>query len=165
MKKFLTTFIYSSLAIVSLGYLFRLMHWTNATEMLQIGFWLHIASYIGYSFVVTTKDNRLIYPLIVLVLLFIIQMFDIEMGYNASLIGFFVLFIFYVGFHLITPNYLAYSDKKLVRILGMVFLGFFIVASIFKIMHLQGADMILLISVTGIAFLLMVQGWLKGREA
>ncbi|MEY2925485.1 MAG: hypothetical protein RLZZ337_2035 [Bacteroidota bacterium] len=163
MKKFLTTFIYTSLAILSLGYLFRLMHWTNADVMLQAGFWMHIASYIGYSFVVTIKDNRLIYPLGVLVLLFVIQMFNIEIGYQTSFVGFFVLFIVYIGFHLITPNYLVAGDPKPIRIAGIIALITFAIASIFKIMHWAGADMLLISSVSTIAFVLMLQGWLKGR--
>ena len=163
MKKFLTTFIYSTLAILALGYLFRTMHWEAAQKMLWGGFWLHIASYIGYSFVVRIKDNRMIYPLIILVLIFILRFFNIEMSYNVSLISFCVIFLAYIGFHLLTPNYLAYGEHKPIKIASIILLSFFFIAGVFKVMHLQGADVILITSVGGIAFLLMIQGWLKGR--
>jgi len=163
MKKFLTTFIYSTLAILAVGYLSRTMHWEGSETMLWGGFWLHIASYIGYSFVVRIKDNRMIYPLIILVLIFLLRFFSIEVSYNTSLIGFFVIFLAYVGFHMLTPNYLAYGENKLVKIVNIILLSFFVIAGIFKVMHVQGADMILELSVGGIAFMLMIQGWLKGR--
>jgi membrane-bound acyltransferase YfiQ involved in biofilm formation len=68
MKKTIVTLIYTSLSLMLLAYLFKLLNWPVVSDFSMGIFWLHIALYIAYSSFVNPKDDRIIYPLVVLVL-------------------------------------------------------------------------------------------------
>ena len=77
MKKTIVTLIYTSLSLMLLAYLFKLLNWPVVSDFSMGIFWLHIASYIAYSSFIIPKDDRIIYPLVVLVLTILFNIFDI----------------------------------------------------------------------------------------
>ena len=76
MKKTIVTLIYTSLSLMLLAYLFKLLNWPVVSDFSMGIFWLHIALYIGYSSFVNPKDDRIIYPLVVLVLTILFNIFN-----------------------------------------------------------------------------------------
>ena len=86
MKNTLITLLYTSLSLLLLAYLFKLLNWPGVSDFSMGIFLLHIAAYIAYSSFVQPKDNRIIYPLVVLVFTILINTFKI--GNISSLLRF-----------------------------------------------------------------------------
>ena len=161
MKQFFITLIYTTLTMIIVGTLFRVLYFPASRELLWGGFWLHIASYLGYSLLAKEKDNRMLIPLVVLVIAVLFGNVDLDL--SPSIIGglSFALVLFYVGFHLLTPNYLAPVNFKIKPAYIVAFV-LFAISVVFKIMQLNRADILLLISLAGLSILTFATGLLKG---
>lgn len=161
MKKFLIASIYISLALLVIGYMFRIMHFDGARELLWGGLWMHIASYVGYSFVVKNKDNRIGYALIILIAIVAINTFKPDISYNQSLVLALVISIAYVSVHLFIKNYLHASSPKMASIFSFVAFGVFLVGALFKIMHWPSAGILSMVGLSALAVSLVLIGVTK----
>ena len=162
MKKFLITLIYASLASLVMAYLFKAMYWTGFENMATAALWLHIGSYLGYSLMVNPKDDRIIYPMIVLVLVVLANVFHLGETSTYMALAVYVLLFAYTGYHLLVKDYLDKNDLGILRKISIGALTLFLVAGVFKIMHLQGADILLMVGCGAVAFMLLSVGTTKG---
>jgi hypothetical protein len=163
MKKTLITLIYSSLSLLVLVYLFKLMSWPGLADLSKGVFWLHVGSYLGYSFFVNPKDDRIIYPLILLVGSIAFNTFQIEVGLWFTYVVFGLLWI-YVSFHLLVKNYLATSNIPFLTPLNYLAIILFGLAGIFKMNHLAFTDTLFVSGSASLCFLLILAGITKGIE-
>jgi hypothetical protein len=162
MKKTLITLIYTSLSLLLLAYLFKLLNWPGVSDFSMGVFWLHIAAYIAYSSFVQSKDDRIIYPLVVLVFTILFNIFNIGSEYMQYVV-FFTLFL-YVSFHLLTKNYLAQNNGRFlmpINYIAVITLG---LSGLFKILHLFGAETLLIIGVSLASLTLFLKGIIKGID-
>jgi hypothetical protein len=157
MKSFIITSIYTSLAFMVFGYLFRILHWEGSRELLWGGFWLHVASYLGYSLLVKDKDDRIVFPLALLVLMIILNNVEIV---NQSVMQWtsFIVAIAYLSIHLFFKDYLnkgVFPNPIAVAAGGMLI---YMVAALFKILHWPGADVMLMIGLLSLGFICIYLG-------
>lgn len=164
MQKFLTAAVYTTLSLLVIGYLFRLMHWQGSRELLWGGFWMHIASYIGYSALVKIKDSRISYALMILVVVVALNTFKPDINYSISLIITIAISAVYLSIHIFIRDYLLAASPKWVKWFGVAALALYIVAALFKILHFAGADIMLVISLSSLATSLMLMGMTKSVE-
>jgi hypothetical protein len=165
MKKFLITLIYASLATMVVAYLFKTLSWAGFGEMAVASLWLHIGSYLGYSVLVKeNKDDRILYPMIVLVVIVLANVFNLGAESSAMVLIAFVVLLAYVAFHLLAKDYLDKNDIPILRKISMGVLGIFIIAGIFKLLHFSGADMLLIVGCGAVAFMLLLVGTTKGLK-
>ncbi len=164
MKKYLITLIYSTLAILIIAYLFRIMMWEGSKVLLWGGFWMHIATYIGYSLLVKEKDNRMIYPLVILVLVVLLGNFNFDLPVMvANTIGLVIMFT-YVSFHLFIPDYLDKTTVPKLKPASIIVLAICALAIAFKLLRFPMVDYLLLIGCSSLALVVLITGMTKGLE-
>lgn len=164
MKKTIVTLIYTSLSLMLLAYLFKLLNWPVVSDFSMGIFWLHIASYIAYSSFVIPKDDRIIYPLVVLVLTILFNIFDIGSGYeHMPLVVFFVMLL-YVSFHLLVKGYLISNHVRFLKPIKYIAVTVLGLSGLFKISHLFGAETMLIVGVSLSSIALLLKGILKGID-
>ncbi|MBT8327106.1 MAG: hypothetical protein KJP21_05245 [Bacteroidia bacterium] len=162
MKRYLITLIYSTLAILIVAYLFRIMLWDGSKDLLWAGFWMHIATYIGYSLLVKEKDNRMMYPLMILVLVVLLGNFDFNLPIMvANAIGLVIMFA-YVAFHLFVPNYLDKTTVPKLNTVSIIVLVICALAIAFKLLKFPMVDVLLLVGCSSLALLVLITGVTKG---
>jgi hypothetical protein len=164
MKKILTTLIYASLATMVVAYLFKTLHWVGFGGMAVASLWLHIGSYLGYSLLVKEKDDRILYPMIVLVLAVVANVFNLGVDSSIFAVVIYVILVAYVAFHLLAKDYLGENDIPFLRKISIVALVIFALAGIFKLMHFPGADILLMVGCAATAFMLLLVGTTKGLK-
>ena len=163
MKNTLITLLYTSLSLLLLAYLFKLLNWPGVSDFSMGIFWLHIAAYIAYSSFVQPKDNRIIYPLVVLVFTILINTFKIGSEFEyMQYVVFFTMF-FYVSFHLLTKKYLA-NDIRFLKPINYIAVFILGLSGLSKILHLFGADTLLIVGVSLTSFTLFLKGIIKGID-
>lgn len=164
MKKFLITLIYATLATMVVAYLFKMMNWPGFGDLSLGIFWLHIGAYLTYSLMVPDKDSRILYPMIALVVGILVNMFKIGLDSEMLIYGLFVVFLVYVAFHLFAKDYLDKNDLKVLRKISIGAFAVFVTAVLMKLMHLQGAQYVLITGSAAVAFMLLITGMTKGLE-
>ncbi|MGB0850839.1 MAG: hypothetical protein ACPGTP_06305 [Bacteroidia bacterium] len=168
MKKFLITLLYASLATLVVGYLFRVLHYPEFKDVTIFAFWLHIGSYLGYSLLVKDKDDRMMYPMIMLLAVVSVTVFNISLEGVMSPVMLstilFLLFLGYVSYHLLTRNYLDTNELKILSKLNMVAIALCIIATVFKLSRWPYADKILIAGCGSVAFMLLLTGVTKGLK-
>lgn len=168
MKQFIVALIYISLATLVIGYLFLVLNIPNLNEIVLGAFWLHIAAYIGYSFLVPSKDNRMIYPMSILLLAVSVYVFNLPLNewftsMTLSILTF-ILFMIYSGFHLLQKGYLGDNDIKYLPHISIVSLGIIVIATVFKIMHWPMVTQLMIVGCSLLALLLILTGMTKGLK-
>lgn len=164
MKKTINTLIYTSLSLMLMAYLFKLLNWPLTSDFSRGIFWLHIASYTAYSSFVNPKDDRIIYPLVVMVLAVLFNVFDIGGGYEyMPLIIFFVMYL-YVSFHLLVKNYLVQKDVRLLKPINYISVMILGLSVLFKLFHLAGAETMLIVGITITSIATFLKGIFKGLD-
>jgi hypothetical protein len=163
-QKFLTAAVYTTLSLLVIGYLFRLMNWDGSRELLWGGFWMHIASYIGYSALLRNKDHRIGYALFILVAVVAINTFKPSINYSQSLLIMVGISAVYLAIHIFIKNYLLSSSPRWISWFAMVGFVVYVVASLFKILHWPGADILLVVGLSSLASALMLLGMTKSAE-
>ncbi len=147
-----------------MAYLFKLLNWPLTSDFSRGIFWLHIASYIAYSSFVNPKDDRIIYPLVVLVLAILFNVFDIGGGYEyMPLIIFFVMYL-YVSFHLLVKNYLVHKDVRLLKPINYISVTILGLSVLFKLFHLAGSETMLIVGITITSISIFLKGIFKGLD-
>lgn len=168
MKKFLITLLYASLATLVVGYLFRVLHYPDFKDVTIFAFWLHIGSYLGYSLLVKEKDDRMMYPMIMLLGVVSVTVFNISLeGVMSPMMLstiLFLLFLGYVSYHLLIRNYLDFNDLKFLPKLNYIAIGLSVLATVFKLAHWPYADKVLIIGCSALAFMLLLTGVTKGLK-
>ena len=161
MKKILTTLIFASLAVVLATYAFVTLRW-DGFEGLAIGStWLHIGAYLAYSLLVPDKDHRIVYPMAVILILVLLNTFNVEfMGPITTIL----LLVTYVGFHLVVSTYMGKSQLKFIPVGGILSLSAMVVGVLFKIMHWPGAVNLVVLGTAVSALLLLLAGVSKNIE-
>ena len=162
MKKILTTLIYASLATMVVAYLFKTLHWTGFGNMAVASLWLHIGSYLGFSLLVKEKDDRILYPMIVLVLAVLANVLNLGVGSSIFAVVVYVVLVAYVAFHLLAKGYLGENDLPFLKKVSISAVVIFALAGIFKLMHFPGANVLLIIGCAATAFMLLLVGTTKG---
>ena len=164
MKKTLITLIYTSLSLLLLAYLFKLLNLPGVSDFSMGVFWLHIAAYIAYSSFIQPKDDRIIYPLVVLVFTILFNIFNVGSEFEyMQYVVFFTMFS-YVSFHLLIKNYLAQNNSRFlmpINYIAVITLG---LSGLFKIFHLFGTETLLIVGVSLASLTLFLKGIIKGID-
>jgi hypothetical protein len=161
MKKFLTTLIFASLAILVMANLYKVMLWDGLAEMSLASIWLHIGSYLAYALLVHDKDSRIVFPMGALVIFLIFNMLHILTTNIFVILG---LLVAYVAYHLVTPHYLGKSNLPYIGVAGVIGLFLIVIGSGMKIMHWPWASELFIIGSGLTAFILLLTGSTKGLE-
>lgn len=162
MKKFLITLIYATLTILVVGYLFLTLNIGGFQNLSVAAFWLHIAAYIGYSFVVPQTDKRTVYPISLLLILVLVNVFEIPLNQyinnSAMSILVFILLTIYMAFHLLIKDYLGKNDMKILRKFSLIALLLFLLAGVFKIAQWPMVTELFILGVGSCGLLLLLTG-------
>jgi hypothetical protein len=164
MKKFLITLIYATLATMVMAYLFKAMHWTGFGEMGNGVLWLHIASYLLYSFMIKDRDPRIVYPMAALMLAIVVNILKIGSSNPMMVYAVYLVLVAYVAFHLLATDYLATSSLPVLRKISMGALVLFALAGIMKFMHVQYSNEMLIVGTGAVGFMLLFSGTTRGME-
>ena len=138
------------------------MLWEGSRSLLWGSFWLHIASYVGYSSLVKDKDTRIIYPLSILLLVFILSNIDLNWSpLTTNIVGLLLMYI-YISIHLFIPGYLAQSSSKKLKTASLIIIALCITTLIFKVMQFPMVSEFLIVSCLSLALMLLILGVSKG---
>jgi hypothetical protein len=152
------------LSLLLLAYLFKLLNWPGVSDFSMGVFWLHIAAYIAYSSFVQPKDDRIIYPLVVLVVTILFNIFNIGSEFEyMQYVVFFNLF-FYVSFHLLSKDYLATNNVRFLKPMNYIAVIILGLSGLFKILHLFGTETLLITGISLASFALFLKGLIKGVD-
>ena len=125
---------------------------------------MHIATYIGYSLLVKEKDNRMIYPLVVLVIVVLLGNFNFNLPVmTANTIGLLIMFS-YVAFHLFMPDYLDKTTIPKIKTVSIIVLAICVLAIAFKLLKFPMVDYLLIIGCSSLALVVLLTGITKGLE-
>ncbi|PCJ64161.1 MAG: hypothetical protein COA58_14355 [Bacteroidetes bacterium] len=137
------------------------MRWPGVEDLALGALWLHIGGYLGYSLLIKDKDSRIVYPMGILILGVMVNLFGFNVSSEVQSISFFLLFLGYIGFHLLIKDFLGENDMLIFRKLSMGALGLFAIAGLFKMLELPYSDVALIVGCSSMALMLLLVGLTK----
>lgn len=152
MKNFVKFGIYGSLAIVVLAYLFVTLHWSGGATLMITGSITHVFFYVLNIYLEPSNKQNYV-ALGAFVGLFLFSYFQIAPGILSAL-----LFVSYVGCHLLPINNMAITTNKYLRSIALIGLSASVIGILFKVLHWPRADFIFLISMVLVAMFIGVLG-------
>lgn len=164
MQKIAITLIYLTLAMLVVTYLFKLMYWPGMSGYSTGIFWMHIGSYLSYSFFAKPRENRILLPMIFLVLSILFHTFNVGSFIHdwIAYIAFFTMVI-YSAYHLLVKDYLSADSVKYMKPFSYLSVGVYCLSGLLKMAHFTGASTLLIIGSAMVALALLVSGISKGR--